>query len=310
MRRVLSALLLGAATAATGDVAYVTCQPGDALSVIDLDARTETAQWSIDGKPAGVAVAKDTVYTVSPDSKVVRRLDLSGNVLAEARLDGGPIGVALDAGRARLFVSDWYNARLWVLDAVTLAIEAELKTGSAPAGIAISPDGRFLASADKEANQVSVFDAETLALRHTLPVGLRPFGLRFDPQGRLFVGNVGSNDVTVMDPVSGETLATVPVGQRPYAVAFAAGRAFVTDQYDNTVSVIDLETLTRETKIVVGEYPEGIDTAPNGKHVVLANWFDNTISVIDAITLSVLFEIDTCDGPRAFGTFLLGGESQ
>jgi YVTN family beta-propeller protein len=114
--------------------------------------------------------------------------------------------------------------------------------------------------------------------------------------------------VKFLDPTSGERLATIPVGERPYGIAFAEGRAFVTNQYENTVSVIDLESLTHEAKIDVGEYPEGIDTTADGSRIVLANWFDNTVSVIDPKGLSVLFETDTCDGPRAFGTFLLGGE--
>ncbi|MEL7514209.1 MAG: beta-propeller fold lactonase family protein [Pseudomonadota bacterium] len=309
MRRVLEAGLLCLATAAAGDTAYITCQSDDTLGIIDLTGQSEVGQWSVKGKPAGVAVTQGMVYTVSPDSKEIRRFDiLSGEVLAQTRLDGGPVGVALDTGRNRLFVSDWYNARLFVLDATTLAPLQELPTGTAPAGLALSDDGRYLASADKEANQVSIFDAETLTTRHQPTVGLRPYGLRFDPGGRLFVGNVGSNDVTVIDPTSGEMLATIPVGERPYGVAFAGGRAFVTNQYENTVSVIDLTTLTHETKIDVGEYPEGIDTTPDGSRIVLANWFDNTVSVIDPKSLSVLFEVDTCDGPRAFGTFLLGGK--
>lgn len=308
MRRGLEASLLILATGAAGDTAFVTCQPGDALGIIDLTQQEETARWAIPGKPAGVAVAKGEVFTVSPDTKEVRRIATSGEVLAQTNLDGGPTGIALDAGRGRLFVSDWYNARLWVLNAESLMTERMLVTGDAPAGIAVSDDGRFLASADKEANQVSIFDAETLNIRHRLAVGIRPYGLRFDPDGRLFVGNVGTNDVTVLDPVSGEALATIPVGERPYGVAFAEGRAFVTNQYENTVSVIDLGTLTHETKIDVGEYPEGIDTTADGRQIVLANWFDNSISVIDPKALTVLFEADTCDGPRAFGTFLLGGE--
>lgn len=308
VRRGLEASLLILATGAAGDTAYVTCQPGDALGIIDLAKQEEVARWSIPGKPAGVAVTQGAIYTVSPDSKTVRRMATSGAVQAEKVLDGGPIGVALDVKRGRLFVSDWYNARLWVLDANSLQTEATLQTGTAPAGVALSDDGRFLASADKDADQVSIFDAETLTLRHRLSVGLRPFGLRFDPTGRLFVGNVGTNDVTVIDPASGTTLATIPVGERPYGVAFAHGRAFVTNQYENTVSVIDLTSLTHEAKIEVGEYPEGIDTTSDGARVVLANWFDNSISVIDPKGLNVLFETDTCDGPRAFGTFLLRGE--
>ncbi|GAA4219471.1 YVTN family beta-propeller protein [Sagittula marina] len=306
MRRADLALILtlAATSVAAGDLAYVTCQNGNALSVLDLDTGETRATWDVPGKPAGVAVASDgSVFTVSPDDATVRRYGPDGVVQADIVLDGGPIGIVLDAPRARLFVTDWYNARIWVLTTDLVPV-TELTTGTAPAGLALSPDGRWLASADKDADQVSVFDADSLKLHRTVKVGSRPFGLRFGPEGRLFVGNVGSNDVTVLDPDSGMTLATVPVGTRPYGVAFAKGRAFVTNQYEDSVSVIALDTLQHLRKIAVGEYPEGIDTTSDGARLVVANWFENSVSVIDAQTLEVVDQIDTADGPRAFGVFI------
>lgn len=292
--------------AMAGDLAYVTNQNSSDLSVLDLDRRAEIARRPLPGKPAGVAVSPDgAVYTVSPDSKTVRRFDASGRETARAVLDGGPIGIAL--ARGLVFVSDWYNARIWILKADTLAPAGTLATGSAPAGLAVSPEGRWLASADRDANQVSVFALDTLALHCRLTVGTRPFGLAFAPDGRLFVGNVGSDDVTVLDVSAGKTLATVPVGARPYGVAFARGRAFVTNQYADSVSVIDLDTLDPVAEIEVGEYPEGIDTASDGTTLVVANWFSNTVSLIDAERLTVTGEIATGDGPRAFGKFIETG---
>ncbi len=294
---------------ALADTAYITCQNGNELSRIDLTEMQETARWPLPGKPAGVAVGtNNNLFTVSADSKTVRRLSMkTGETLSQIILDGGPIGIAADAQRGRLFVSDWYNARLWVLGTTTLEIQAELPTGTSPAGIAISDDGRFVASADKDADQVSVFDAETLHLLHRIAVGIRPFGLRFAPNGLLFVGNVGSNDISLLDAESGKILATVPVGERPYGIAFANNRAFVTNQYANTLTVISLDTLELEATIDVGEYPEGIDVTAEGDVLVIANWFDNTVSFVDPDTLSVIRTLETCDGPRAFGRFLGGG---
>lgn len=302
-------ILALAALPAAGDVAFVTCQNGDAVSVLDLSTGEETARWSVPGKPAGVAVGTGgtAVFTVSPDSKTVRRLSLDGAVRAEVTLDGGPVGVAHNGRHGRLFVSDWYNARLWVLDAETLVPQAELSAGAAPAGLAISPDGRILAAAVRDADQVTLYDTETLAPLHEVSVGTRPFGLGFAPDGRLFAGNVGSNDVTVIDPASGEVLATVPVGERPYGVAFAAGRAFVTNQYANTVSVLSLDDLSTVATVEVGEYPEGVAATSDGR-IAVANWFDNTLSLIDAETLEVTASLDTADGPRAFGAFILTGD--
>lgn len=307
--KTLLVLCLAAGSPAAGQTAFVTCQSGEVLSIIDLTTGTQTAQWPVPGKPAGISVAADgAVFTVSPDSKTVRRFEPTGREAAQTQLDGGPIGVAHDAARGRLFISDWYNSRIWVLDDQTLETRGELTTGAAPAGLAISDDGRFLASADRDADQVSIFDAQTLNLFTRLDVGARPFGLRYAPDGRLFVGNVGTNDVSVIDEGGRQVTATIPVGARPYGVAFAQGRAFVSNQYEDSVSVIDLGTLRHEGKISVGEYPEGIDNTADGTRIVVANWFENTISVIDAKTLNVVNVFETGDGPRAFGEFLLGGE--
>jgi YVTN family beta-propeller protein len=93
------------------------------------------------------------------------------------------------------------------------------------------------------------------------------------------------------------------VGERPYGVTFSKGRAFVTNQYANTLSVIDLATLIPVATIETNEYPEGIDTTADGR-VIFSNWFDNTIQVMDPDTLEITDSFDTADGPRAFGRFI------
>lgn len=300
----LAAALCLAALPASGDMAYITCQNGDALSLFDLDEGVEVARWSLPGQPAGIAVSDGAVFTVAPMGKAVRRHDpLTGEVLAEAILDGGPTGVAYDVARDRLFVSDWYNARIWVLSGHDLSIVAELETGAAPAGMDVSANGRLLASADRDADQVSLFDADTLEIVARVKTGERPYGLRFHEDGRLFVGNVGTNDVSVVDPLAAAVVGTIPVGERPYGIAFSGGYGFATNQYANTLSLFDLETLLPVSEIDTDEYPEGIDTTSDG-HIVIANWFDNTIQVIDPQTQSIIATYPTADGPRAFGRFI------
>ena len=294
----LAALAL-AAPAASAQTAYVTNQNEGALSVLDLRARQETARHPLSGQPAGVAVDGDAVFTVSPEDKAVRRWDRDGTVTAEAILDGGPIGVA--AGGGRVFVSDFYAPRIWILDPGDLAIIGTLATGAPPAGLATGAG--WLASADRDGDAVSLFDLATLT-RRAVPVGARPFGLGFAPDGTLWVANVGSDDLSVIDPAAGRAVARIPVGTRPYGLAFAQGRAFVSNQYADTVSVIDLARRDAVATLDVGEYPEGIDATADGRLVVVANWFSNTVTLIDPAVPEVTGEIAVGDGPRAFGRFI------
>lgn len=97
----------------------------------------------------------------------------------------------------------------------------------------------------------------------------------------------------------------MPDGEGPYAVALAAGRGFVADQYADTVTVFDLDSHAVLARIDVGEYPEGIAANADGSRVYVANWFSNTLSVIDTANLEVVAEVPVGDGPRAFGAFIL-----
>jgi len=274
---------------AAGELAFVTNQNSSDLSILDVTQMTEIDRISIPGKPAGVALdpAGKVVFTVSPDSKTLRKLTQSGEILAQVQLDGGPIGIALSPDGGSAFVSDWYNAQIWVIDTTQMKVTRTLSTGANPAGLA-----------------VSVFDLAGDSAVRNIKVGARPFGLAITDDNRAFVGNVGSNSVSVVDLASGTSIATVDVGQKPYGVAFANGKGFVSNQYSDTVSVIDLTSLTVLSTIDVGEYPEGIDATPDERMVVVANWFSNTVSLIDAQSLEVTGEIETGDGPRAFGRFI------
>ena len=216
--KVLPALV--ATSVAAGDFAFVTNQNSSDLSILDLEKGVERLRIPVPGQPAGVAVhpASGNFFTVSPDSKTVRKFDLvSGSEIAAITLDGGPIGIAVEPSGARIFVSDWYNARIWVIDANAMEVLTMLATGSAPAGLVVTDDGSWLASADRDANQVSIFDLDTLTLRRRVTVGERPFGVSVGPSGRIYSANVGSNSVSVLDPQTGRIEGTVPSGIGPTA---------------------------------------------------------------------------------------------
>ncbi len=218
--------------------------------------------------------------------------------------------MAVDEARGRIFVTDWYNAQIFVVHRARFVLERSLATASAPSGIAISHDGAFLASADRDGNIVSVFDAESLEKHGEVTVGERPFGLTFSDDGLIYVTNVGSNSVSVVDPNALKITATIPTGERPYGVAFAGGKGFVTDQYADQITVFDEASAQPIGELDSGEYPEGIDRNGAQTEIYVANWFSNTLAVIDAKSLELIDEIRVGDGPRAFGLFVAEGSTE
>lgn len=68
---------------------------------------------------------------------------------------------------------------------------------------------------------------------------------------------------------------------RDVATDFNATKAYVTNSGSNSVSVVDLVTLTTVNTIQVGEYPLMIDIDPEGKRAYVTNHGSRTVSVID-----------------------------
>jgi YVTN family beta-propeller protein len=105
-------------------------------------------------------------------------------------------------------------------------------------------------------NEVAVIDYVRPRVAMRLPVGDRPVRLYIAPDlppapagyrvlhgavgsHELWVGNDGSDSVTVIDGTTLKTRATVGVGKGHHLMAFWRDDAYVTNAGDGTVSVID-----------------------------------------------------------------------
>lgn len=292
-----------ASPALAGDLAFVTSQNADMVTLVDLASWQVLAQTPVAGKPAPVAYdpAAGRAYVIAADTGRLHVLDERGGVTASHNLGEGAFGLAV-APEGGLFVTDWFGARLIRLDQ-TLQKAWAVPTGAAPAGVAVSPDGLWVATADRDDDQVSIFDGQTGRLLHQVrTAGAHPFGITFH-DGRFWTADVQGDTVSVIDPASGRLTGQVPSGSHPYAVAFAGGRGFVTNQYDGTLTVFDPRSLAVLAEIPVGDYPEGISALPDGDAVAVANWESDTLAVVDAESLKIRAEIDMPSGPRAFGQF-------
>ncbi|MDB6178182.1 YncE family protein [Paracoccus sp. Z330] len=303
MRLWLWAWLVIASPAQAGDLAFITSQNGNQVSIIDLQTRTIIAKTILADAPAPVAYdpASARAYVIAADSGRLSVIDETGTLIDHRDLGSGAFGIAAipDAG---LLVTDWYGDRVMRLD-MNLAEIWVARTGRIPSGVAISEDGALVATADRDDNAISLFAAETgRFIRKISTFGEHPFAVTFH-DGKLFSADVLGDAVSVMDPGSGALLGHVDTGKRPYGIAFSSGLGFVTNQYSGTVTVFDPETLTAVASIDVGDYPEGIAPMPDGSGVVLANWDSDTVMVIDGDDLAVAAEIEVPAGPRAFGRF-------
>ncbi len=162
--------------------------------------------------------------------------------------------------------------------------------------------------AERDDDSVAVLDVAQQRVRARVRVGAHPFALLYDaPRQRLYALNVQSDDVSIIDTRDTRTpvvIKTLKVGKAPYGAALADGGAllYITNQHDDTVSVIDAETLQVVRTLTGFAYPEGI--AAHADRVYVVNWMDDNVSVRNARTGGPVGIIATGQNSRGFGAFI------
>jgi YVTN family beta-propeller protein len=98
-----------------------------------------------------------------------------------------------------------------------------------------------------------------------------------------------STTATVAVTVERIVVAAIDVGDGPYDLALSPDgtRVYVTNAFDDTVSVIDAATNTVTATIGVGEGPTGVAVSPDGATAYVTGSNDTVVSVIDTATNTV-----------------------
>ena len=108
--------------------------------------------------------------------------------------------------------------------------------------------------------------------------------------GYLYVTDVGSNNVSVINGVTDAVVATIPVGVNPEGVAYDSGNGYlyVTNYNSDNVSVINGVTDVVVATIPVGVNPEGVAYDSGNGYLYVANLNDANVSVINGVTDTVV----------------------
>jgi YVTN family beta-propeller protein len=148
-----------------------------------------------------------------------------------ARVGVRPYDVVLDRNGRHLYVTDWADRALLVVEPETLRVMARIPVGEHPNQIALGPKDDRIFVACASSNCVSVVDAvrgivtETIAtaLFPKAPEGSTPDALAVSPDGAtLYVANADNNCVAVIDisrPGRSQVKGFIPTGWYPTAVA-------------------------------------------------------------------------------------------
>jgi len=117
-------------------------------------------------------------------------------------------------------------------------------------------------------------------------------------QGRAYVGNFGSDSVSVLDTSSNTVVATVKVGVQPFGVAITPdGTRVYVANCGGDVFVIATSNNAVLAKVVVGGCPTGVAITPDGSHVYVTKDNANAVAVIATSSNTVVATIAVGPAP-------------
>lgn len=99
-----------------------------------------------------------------------------------------------------------------------------------------------------------------------------------------YVTAADRHSVLAIDEASGATIATIPSGALPLRSSLGVGELFVTDDRDNTVTVIDTATHTVTGTVPVAARPWWVAVSPDGATAFVSTGTGMQVDVLNKVT--------------------------
>jgi YVTN family beta-propeller protein len=253
--------------------------------------------------------AEDVIAVIDMDSLVVFRYV---NVGVSPTIDG-PHFIA--ANHENWYVSLIGTGEVWKFDSRSDTLVGTGRIPGSPALLALTPDGSKLyvsQFSNSRTNQIAVMNTQTMTVSKTIDTWVMPHGMRMDNAGtRLYVANMFSDNISVIDVASDSVIATVPLAYdaqpfgppkyMPMEIAVSPDDSIMLATCSETreVRMFSTRTLALVDSFAVGDEPWHIQFTPDGVYSYVTNRRGNSVSVIHLPMRHVMNTI-TADTPPYF----------
>lgn len=191
-----------------------------------LDQRV---RHDLGGAPHGMRVSADGSFAAVANTAAgtVDLVDLTAGdatlPVRSVKVGPSPIQVAIDASGERVYVAVAGRSQVVAVDVAGGTVVERLTVPSAPAQVWVTDDGQLLSANQgtetDPGSTLSVIDTATFTETARIDVGAGPHGVVADPDGeRAWVTNMYDDSVSIVDLTTGSVLQTVPVGDAPNGI--------------------------------------------------------------------------------------------
>ena len=282
-----SMLICSTASLQAKELAYVTNEKSNSLSVIDLDDYTVIKEVPVGERPRGFIFNHDQTlaYICASDSDRIQIFDVASDMIIGAlltvidiasqtvttQIDVGvePEGLAVSPdGEILVVTSETTNMVHWI-NTSTNQNYANSLVGARPRAAMFTKDGKELWVTSEIGGELTVFDVATQTVKHIFTFTIRGMHKdRIQPVGivlmqtanKAFVALGPSNHVAVINTANMAIEKYILVGRRVWQLALNADESLLltTNGVSSDVSIIDTQTAKVEKSVKVGRYPWGV----------------------------------------------------
>jgi YVTN family beta-propeller protein len=267
-------------------------------AVIDT-ATTEVVGSTVGG--TGIAVSPDGRFVAAASGGSVRGqgtvtiADTVTNKRSTARAGDFPTALAFGADGKRVFVTNDYVHGVCTVGCTEKVWEIDAVTGKAAGAIDLGMYSEAVAASPTGALAVVSFYDNVVSILNanpsgSIPVGNFPSAAAFSPDGRhAYIANQGDATLSLIDMATLSVAGTIAVADGPNGVAITPDGSRAFVTTVNVVSVVDTAAKTIVANVPVADLQGGVAVTPDGKHVYVGGY--ENVRVIDTATNSIVASV-------------------
>ena len=191
-----------------GEHVFVACAGDGELVKVRLADGRVTGRCKVGDGPTHLRTAGRRIYSANSWDGTVTCVTEDGEWVGQATSGGWAHALEISPDRRWLWVANYFDDTLAVIDAKTLERVALLETDAYPHGLDFSPDGRYVVATGFSSNHLRVYDAGARTLLRRVDVGYGSSHSAF-AGGNVFVGCSVVDYVACIDLPAGNVTARI-----------------------------------------------------------------------------------------------------
>ncbi len=244
----------------------------------------------VGGSPLTIAVDFDRnlVYVTNAALQSVSVIDGNTNSLVH-NIPTGEVFGGLDVNPAtnKVYATDLQTYSLTIIDAVTDSIRTNIPIGHYPSGVAINDATNTVYVATNFT--LTAINGATQTQIISMRVGRTPLQVAYS-QDRIYVSDIGSEHLVVLDSASYQTVANLTMDS--FALTVCDGSVFVGRILSNSITVLNESTLSPSASIPLDSPAVGIACNPYTNRLYVTEFETKSVAVFDALSYRQLSSIN------------------